>query len=148
MKLILLQDVKSQGKKGDLIEASEGYARNFLIPRKLAIEADAKAMNEYKNREASKQFKAAQEKKNAEELAAKLNAITVTVTAQAGANGKIYGSVTSKEITETLKSAQNIDLDKRKIVVTEPIKNFGTYILDVKVYPEITAKLKVSVVNG
>ena len=146
MKVILLEDVKAQGKKGDLINVSDGYARNFLIPRKLAVEADAKSLNEYKNREASKIYKAELEKQNAVRLAEQLNGTAVVVTAQAGSNGKIYGSVTSREIAEKLKEQKNIELDKRKISVPEPIKNFGVYELDVKVYPEISAKLTVKVV--
>ena len=146
MKVILLEDVKAQGKKGDLINVSDGYARNFLIPRKLAVEADAKSLNEYKNREASKIYKAELEKQNAVRLAEQLNGTAVVVTAQAGSNGKIYGSVTSREIAEKLKEQKNIELDKRKISVPEPIKNFGVYELDVKVYPDISAKLTVKVV--
>ncbi len=147
MKVILLQDVKAQGKKGDLIDVSEGYARNYLIPRKLAVEADAKALNEYKNREASMAYKAELEKQNANKLAGQLNGTTVVVKAQAGSNGKIYGSVTSREIADKLKEQTGIDLDKRKISVPDPIKSFGVYELDVKVYPEISAKLTVKVVS-
>ena len=147
MKVILLQDVKAQGRKGDLIDVSEGYARNYLIPRKLAVEADAKALNEYKNREASMAYKAELEKQNANKLAGQLNGTTVVVKAQAGSNGKIYGSVTSREIADKLKEQTGIDLDKRKISVPDPIKSFGVYELDVKVYPEISAKLTVKVVS-
>ena len=147
MKVILLQDVKAQGKKGDLIDVSEGYARNYLIPRKLAVEADAKALNEYKNREASMAYKAELEKQNANKLAGQLNGTTVVVKAQAGSNGKIYGSVTSREIADKLKEQTGIDLDKRKISVPDPIKSFGVYELDVKVYPEISSKLTVKVVS-
>ena len=147
MKVILLQDVKAQGKKGDLIDVSEGYARNYLIPRKLAVEADAKALNEYKNREASMAYKAELEKQNANKLAGQLNGTTVVVKAQAGSNGKIYGSVTSREIADKLKEQTGIDLDKRKISVPDPIKSFRVYELDVKVYPEISAKLTVKVVS-
>jgi large subunit ribosomal protein L9 len=147
MKVMLLQDVKAQGKKGDLIDVSEGYARNYLIPRKLAVEADAKALNEYKNREASMAYKAELEKQNANKLAGQLNGTTVVVKAQAGSNGKIYGSVTSREIADKLKEQTGIDLDKRKISVPDPIKSFGVYELDVKVYPEISAKLTVKVVS-
>ncbi len=147
MKVFLLQGVKAQGKKGDLIDVSEGYARNYLIPRKLAVEADAKALNEYKNREASMAYKAELEKQNANKLAGQLNGTTVVVKAQAGSNGKIYGSVTSREIADKLKEQTGIDLDKRKISVPDPIKSFGVYELDVKVYPEISAKLTVKVVS-
>ncbi len=145
MKVILTQDVKAQGKKGQLVEVSDGYAKNFLLPKGLAVMAGAKEMNELKNRESAKQFKIDTEKKEAHELAEKLNGIVVKISATAGAEGKLYGSVTSMEIAEVLKRDHKIDIDKRKIVMKDAIKAFGNYTFDVKLYAEITGKLNVIV---
>ncbi len=145
MKVILTQDVKGQGKKGQVINVSDGYARNFLFPKGLATEANATAMNDLKNKEAAKQHKLATEKAAAEELAAKLSDITVEIRVGSGADGRLYGSVTSKEIAEKLQEAYGITLDKRKIVLERPIKEYGTSQLDVKLYPEVVGKLKVTV---
>ncbi len=147
MKVVLLQDVKGQGKKDDVINVSDGYARNFLFPKKLAAEADAKVMNEIKNKEASKQHKIELEKQAARDIAAKLQAIVVKLKIQAGAagDGKMYGSVTTKDIAEALAAQHKIEIDKRKIVLDSPIKSYGTYALDVKLYPEITGKINVVV---
>jgi large subunit ribosomal protein L9 len=144
MKVILTQDVKSQGKKGELIDVSEGYARNFLFPKKLAIEANAKAMNELKNREMSKAHHLAVEKANAEAAAATLEGKSVRVTAKAGANGRLFGSVTSKEIAAQIKTELGIDIDRKKLSVAD-IKNFGEYEATVKLYTGISAKLTVKV---
>ncbi len=146
MKVILTQDVKSQGKKGELINVSEGYARNFLFPKKLAVEADAKAMNELKNREASIQFKHDTELANAKELATKLESITVRIVA-GGNEGRLYGSITSKEIAEQLKAQHGIVIDKRKIVMPDSIKSYGSYKYDVKLFPEVVGKLTVQVLD-
>ena len=145
MKVLLLADVKGQGKKDQIINVSDGYARNFLFPKKLAIEADAGAMADAKNKEASKQFRLKEEKAAAEKLAAKLNEITVVIKTQGGNDNRLYGSVTNKDISEALKSQFAIDVDKRKLVLSDPIKTFGTYNVDVKVYPEVCAKIKVAV---
>lgn len=147
MKVILTQDVKAQGKKGELINVSEGYARNFLFPKKLAVEADAKAMNELKNREASKQFKIETDRAAAKEIATKLSEVTVKITVSGGADGRLYGSVTSKEIAEQLKAQHRIEIDRRKIVMPDPIKACGTYAYDVKLFPDVVGKLTVSVDN-
>ena len=146
MKVILTQDVKSQGKKGELINVSEGYARNFLFPKKLAVEANAQAMNELKNREASIQFKHDTDLANAKQTAEKLNGFTVTIVS-GGNEGRLYGSVTSKEIAEQLKAQQGIEIDKRKIVMPDPIKTYGTYKYDVKLFPEVVGKLTVKVTD-
>ena len=146
MKVILTQDVKSQGKKGELINVSEGYARNFLFPKKLAVEANAQAMNELKNREASIQFKHDTDLANAKQTAEKLNGITVAIVS-GGNEGRLYGSVTSKEIAEQLKAQQGIEIDKRKIVMPDPIKTYGTYKYDVKLFPEVVGKLTVKVTD-
>lgn len=145
MKVILTQDVKGQGKKGQVINVSDGYARNFLFPKGLATEASASSMNELKNKEAAKQYKLATEKAAAQELANKLAEITVEIKIASGGDGRLYGSVTSKEIAEKLQEAHGISIDKRKIVLDRPIKEYGTSQLEVKLYPEVVGKLKVTV---
>ena len=145
MKLILTKDVKGQGKKDQIIEVSDGYARNFLIPRGLAIPADAKSMNDVKNREDSRLHKIETEKAAAKEIAAKLENITVKIVGQAGSDGRLYGSVTAKDIAEALEKQFGIAVDKRKLSLPEPIKAFGTYNTEVKLYTEVTGKVKVTV---
>lgn len=145
MKVILTQDVKSQGKKGEMINVSDGYARNFLIAKGLAIEADNKAINEMKNREASKQHKIDVERAEARAVAEKLEGILVKFVTSAGADGRLYGSITSKDIAEKLQAEHSLTIDKRKIVMADPLKTFGSYTIDVKLYPEITGKINVLV---
>ena len=145
MKVLLLQDVKGQGKKDQIIDVSDGYARNFLFPKKLAVVADNKAINEVKNKEASKQYKIETEKANARATAAKLSEVVVKISVNAGADGRLYGSITSKDIAEALAKQHGITIDKRKIVMPDPIKAYGTYNYDVRLYPEITGKVKVTV---
>ncbi len=145
MKVMLLADVKGQGKKDQIVNVSDGYARNFLFPKKLAVPADAKIMNEVKNKEAAKKHHDEMERQAALETKSKFEGIIVKLYATAGADGKFFGSVTSKEIAETLETQYGIALDKRKIVLADPIKAFGTYSVDVKLYPEITGKLSVLV---
>ncbi|MCI6245390.1 MAG: 50S ribosomal protein L9 [Eubacterium sp.] len=144
MKVILQQDVKNLGKKGELVNTSDGYARNYLFPRGLAIEANASAMNDFKNKENAKKFHKAEEIKAAEADAAKLNGKTVKLTAKAGANGKLFGSVTAKDISAAIKSELGIDVDKRKISVDD-IKQFGSFEAEIKIYQGITAKIYVQV---
>ncbi len=148
MKVVLLQDVKGQGKKDDLINVSDGYARNFLFPRKLAVEADAAVLNDIKNKEAAKQRKIELEKQAARETAEKLGGILVKIKVKEGADGKMYGSVTTKDIAEALKAQFGIEVDKRKIVLNENVKSFGNYTADVKLYPEIAGKLNILVHAG
>lgn len=148
MKVILTADVKGQGKKDQLIEVSDGYARNFLLPKKLAILADSKALNEMKNREASKQHKIDTERTAAGEIAQKLTAIVLKIRVDAGADGHLYGSVTSKEIAEKLKSEYGLDIDKRKISLSTPIKAYGSYELDVRLYPDVTGKIHLIVTDA
>lgn len=148
MKVLLKADVKGQGKKGEIKEVSDGYARNFLLPKGLAVVADAKALNEVKNKQEAEKQKLEREKQNAKNLSEKISSVTLKLTATAGPDGKLYGSVTPANIAEELKSKQNIDIDKRKIVLDENIKSFGTYVIDVKIYPEITAKLTVVVTDS
>lgn len=147
MKLILLQDVKGQGKKGQLIEVSDGYARNFLLPKNLAVVAGAKEMNELKNRESALKFKKDTEKAEAAALAERLTTIVVTISMTAGDDGRLYGSVTSKDIAEELAKQSGINIDKRKIVLDDPIKAFGKFTLDVKLYSGIVGKLNLIVTN-
>ena len=145
MKVVLLQDVKGQGKKDQIIDVSDGYARNFLLPKKLAAVADAKVLNDIKNKEAAKARRIELEKQEARETAAKLEGLIVKIKLTSGADGKLYGSVTTKDIAEALAEQYGIEIDKRKIVLDEQIKAYGTYALDVKLYPEITGKLTVVV---
>lgn len=144
MKVILKQDVKGLGKKGDLVNASDGYARNFLFPKGLAIEANASAMNEFNNKESAKKFHKAEELKAAQATADTLNGKTFKLKAKAGANGKLFGSVTSKDVSKQIKDELSIDVDKRKIVM-EDIKSFGTVEAEIKVYQGISAKVFVQV---
>lgn len=145
MKVILLQDVKGSGKKGELVNVSDGYARNFLLPKKLAKEANTQAMNELKNAENAKQFKIDTEKKAANEAKAKIDNKSLKITAKAGKEGKLFGSVTSKEISTELKNQFGISVDKRKISLANDIKAFGTYQAEVKLYTGITASVNVVV---
>ena len=145
MKVVLLADVKGQGKKNDVINVSDGYARNFLLPRKLAVEADAKIMNEIKGREASIKHKIEVETAEAKALAARLDTLLVKITASSGADGRLYGSVTGKEVAEQLKAQHSIEIDKRKIELSETIKTFGTYKAKVKLYSGISGTLTIKV---
>lgn len=138
------QDVKSLGKKGEKVNVAEGYARNFLFPRKLAVEVSAQAMTELKNRESSNQHKIDTDIANAKAAAEKLSGKQLKITAKAGANGKLFGSVTSKEVALEIKKQTGLDIDKRKIVMND-IKSFGTAECEVKLYQGITAKLFVVV---
>ena len=145
MKVVLLQDVKGQGKKDEIITVSDGYARNFLFPKKLAAEADAKVLNDIKNREAAKARRIELEKQAARETAKKFEGLLVKIAVQAGADGKFYGSVTNKDIADALAAQHGVEVDKRKIVLDAPIKAYGTYTVDVKLYPEIAGKLNILV---
>ncbi len=144
MKVILTQDVKGQGKKGELVNVSDGYARNFLFPRGLATEANAAAMNELKNREEAAAFHKEQEKKQAQETAAAIDGKTVKLTARAGQGGRLFGSVTSKEVAEALTRDYGVKFDKRKIEMGD-IKAFGSYPAEVKLNFGVTAKITVMV---
>ena len=148
MKVILLQDVKGKGKKGQMLEISDGYARNFLLPKKLAMEATPDAINTMRMNDKAAAEKAAKERAEAMETSRKLREMTVTVTAKGGGAGKLFGSVTSQEIADALKAASGITLDKRKIVMSDPIKNVGTYTVQCKLGYEITAPLTVKIVEA
>lgn len=146
MKVMLLQDVKGQGKKDQIIEVSDGYARNFLLPKKLAIIADAKAVNEAKNKESSNLHKIEVAKSEAQAIADKLSKIVVKINESAGNDNRLYGAVTTKDIAERLAKDHGITIDKKKMVLNENIKTFGTYKVDVKLYgAEITGTITVQV---
>ena len=150
MKVVLKQDVKSIGKKDELHEVSDGYARNYLLPRGLAVAphpaaADAAAVNEVRTKAAASEHHAAEELANAQALAKKLNGQIVAIKAKAGQGGRLFGSVTSKDIAAALTQKVGEPVDKRKIVLDGDIKNFGSYEVEVKVYPKVTAKLTVKV---
>ena len=145
MKVILQQDVKGQGKKGQLVEVSEGYARNFLLPRKLAIAATTDAINTLNLKEKARKAEEARLKAEAEATAGKLKEIQVKLTAKAGNGGKLFGAVTSKEISEGLKKQFNIDIPKQKLVLDEPIKAYGTYQVKAKLVFEVSGTVYVAV---
>lgn len=144
MKVVLLQDVKGQGKKGAIVNVSDGYARNFLFPKKLATEATASALNDLKGQNEAFAYKKETELNAAKEMQAKLSELSVTISAKAGANDRLFGSVTNKDVAEALLNQHHIKIDKRRFEMQD-IKNAGTYTVSVKLYPEINGELKVVV---
>lgn len=148
MKVILQQDVKGQGKKGQMVEVSDGYARNFLLPKKLAVIANAENVNTMKQQEKARKAQEAAEKAEAEALAKKLEGITVKVAARAGEGGRLFGAVTSKEISEALSAQFGLNIAKTKLVLDDPIKACGTYKIKAKLGYEITGTVSVMVVEG
>ena len=145
MKVIFLQDVKGKGKKGQMAEISDGYARNYLLPKKLAMEATPDAINTMRMNDKAAAERAAKERAEAVEISKKLREMTVVVTAKGGGAGKLFGSVTSQEIADALKAKSGIAIDKRKIVLSDPIKNVGTYTVQCKLGYEIVAPLTVKI---
>lgn len=145
MKVILKQDVKGLGKKEDLVNVSDGYARNFLFPRGLAAEASASNINIMNTKKEAEKSKKDRELAHARELAAKLRETVVVIRTKSGENGKLFGSITSKDISDKLKNDFNLDIDKKKIVLPEPIKSIGTSEIEVKLYPEVSGKLTVKI---
>ena len=145
MKVILLQDVKGKGKKGQMIEVSDGYARNFMLPRKMAIEATPDAINTMRMNDKATQERIAKEKAEALAVSKQLRELTVTVVAKGGGNGRLFGSITNAEIADALEKKTGIKLDKRKIVISDAIKNVGTYTVTCKLGYEITAPLTVKI---
>ena len=145
MKVILLQDVKGKGKKGQMLEVSDGYARNYMLPRKIAIEATVDAMNTKKMNDKAEAERIAREKAEALEISKQLRAMVLTVTAKGGGAGRLFGSVTNQEIADALKAKTGIALDKRKIVISDPIKTVGTFTVNCKLGYEITAPLTVKI---
>ena len=147
MKVILLDNIKGVGKKDEIINASDGYARNFLFPKKLAVEANNENMSKLKAKKQSEQYKKDVNKENAVKIAKKLDDITLTIKVKAGENWKIFGGVTSKEISEELKKQYKIDIDKKKIILNENIKNLGSFDISMKLFEGVTGKLKVKVIS-
>ena len=147
MKVILLDNIKGVGKKDEIINASDGYARNYLLPKKLAVEANAENLSKLNNKKKSAIYKKDQEKQNAEELAKKLKGIMLKIKVKAGENGKIFGGVTSKEISENLKSQYNFVVDKKKIELKDTIKTLGSFNVSIKLFEGITADLRVEVIS-
>lgn len=148
MKIILLQDEKKLGKKGDIIEASEGYARNYILPKKIGVEATPKNLNDLKLQKANDEKVAKEQLDAAKALAADLETKQIVVKIKAGEGGKTFGSVSSKEIAAACKEQHNIEIDKKKIVLNESLKNFGNYEVAVKLHPQVTAKLVVKVTEA
>ena len=145
MKVVLLEDVKSLGKKGDIVEVSEGYARNFIIPKKKGVEANQENLNTLKLQKANEEKIAKEKLEAAKEVAAKLNEASVSLTIKGGKDGRTFGSVSSKEIEEAIKSQLGLEIDKKKLVIAEPIKTFGNHEVKVKLHKDVTAALKVKV---
>jgi len=143
MKVILQADVKGHGKRGDYVEVSDGYARNYLIPRGIALEASNANLNILKGKRESQLHREERELEDAQKIAEKLGGITLVIKAKAGDNGKLFGSVTTKEIAEMLKSKHKIEIDKRKLVLTEGLKSIGEHELEVKLHPQVHTKLKI-----
>ncbi|MCI8515318.1 MAG: 50S ribosomal protein L9 [Hungatella sp.] len=147
MQIVLLEDVKSLGKKGELVKVSEGYARNFILPKKLGVEATSKNLNDLKLKKANEEKVAAKQLADARELAGKLEKSSVTLAIKAGDNGKAFGSVSGKEIGKAIQEQLGLDVDKKKLVLPEPLKTFGTHEVPIKLHREVTAKLAVKVVE-
>ncbi len=145
MKVILLCDVKGQGKKDQIVNVSDGYARNFLFPQKKAIPADAKATNELKNKEDAKQYRINEDRKAAQALADRISKLTLEFKMGHGADGHLYGSITTKDIAEELKKQLSSDIDKRKINIKEAIRAYGSYSVEIKLFTDVTAKFLVNV---
>lgn len=148
MKIILLQDEKKLGKKGDIIEASEGYARNYILPKKIGVEATSKNMNDLKLQKANEEKKAQEQLEAARKLAEVLAQKQVVVKIKAGEGGRAFGSVSSKEIAAAFQEQHSIEIDKKKIVLPEALKNFGSYEVAVKLHPKVTAKTTVKVAEA
>lgn len=148
MKIILLQDEKKLGKKGEIIEASEGYARNYILPKKIGVEATPKNLNDLKLQKANESKIAREQLEAARALAAQLETKQITVTMKAGEGGRVFGSVSSKEIALACKEQHGIELDKKKIVLPEAIKSFGSYEVNIKLHPQVTGKLTVKVTQA
>lgn len=145
MKVILLQDIKGIGKKDEVINASDGYARNFLLPKKMAVEANSENLSKLKAKQDSKQYKKCVEKDEAQKIAEKLNSIVLKIKVKVGENQKIFGSITSKEVAENLKEQYKINIDKKKIELKEPIKTTGIFTVNIKLYEGVIGNLKLQI---
>ena len=148
MQVELLEDVKALGKKGEIVKVNDGYARNFILPKKLGIEANAKNLNDLKLQKANEEKLAAERLEQAKELAKKLEAASVTVSIKAGEGGRAFGSVSSKEIAKAISDQLGLEIDKKKLALPEPLKTFGTHAVPVKLHKDVTGKLSVKVVEG
>lgn len=148
MDIILLQDVKALGKKGEIVKVNDGYARNFILPKKLGVEASSRNLNDLKLQKANSDKVAAEQLAAAQALAAKIGEMTVTLTMKAGEGGKAFGSISSKEIVAAAADQLNLELDKKKLVLPEPIKTFGSHEVPIKIHKEVTAKLTVKVTES
>lgn len=148
MEIVLLEDVKALGKKGQLVKVNDGYARNFILPKKLGVEATAKNLNDLKLKKANEEKIAAEQLAEAKALAAKIDELSVTVSIKAGEGGRTFGSVSTKEIAKAATDQLKLDIDKKKMVLAEPIKSLGTYEVPVKLHKDVTAKLRVKVVEA
>ena len=147
MKVILLKDVKGLGKKDEVVNAKDGHARNYLLPKGIAIEATPENLNNLKEKRSKDQKKHEEEYSEALKLKEKIEGITVKIKGKAGENGKLFGSITTKDIADELKKQHNVKVDKKKIVLNENIKSLGTTIVDIKIYPEVVRKLKVDIIE-
>lgn len=148
MKLILLQDVKSVGKKGDLINASEGYAKNFLLPKKLAVEATKSNLNDYELKQKSEEKRKQEELEGAQKIAEALKEQVVTIKVKTGGNGKLFGSVTNKEVAEAIVEQTKLDIDKKKVSIGDPIKMVGERTATIKLHPKVTAEVLIKIVEA
>lgn len=147
MKVILLDNIKGVGKKDEIINASDGYARNFLLPKKLAVEANSANMSKLKAKQDSNQYRKNVEKEDAQKVAEKLKGILLKISVKAGENGKIFGSITSKEIAENLKTQYQIEVDKKKIELKEPIKTLGSFTVQIRLYEGVIGNLKLQMIS-
>ncbi|CZR99091.1 MULTISPECIES: 50S ribosomal protein L9 [unclassified Clostridioides] len=145
MKVILLKDVKGTGKKGEMKEVSDGYARNFLFPKKMAVQADNVAIKELNEKNKSKEIKAKKEYEEAVLLGKQMEEINIEIYSKAGEGGRLFGSITAKEIAEQLKKQKDIDVDKRKILLDEPIRTLGSTFVEIKIHQKVTTKIRVDV---
>ena len=148
MKVILKEDVKALGKKGDVVEVSDGYARNFILPKKLGVEANTKNLNDLKLQKANEAKVAAEQLAEAKALAAKIDELSVTVSIKAGEGGRTFGSVSTKEIAKAAADQLHLDIDKKKMVLTDPIRSLGTFEVPIKLHKDVTAKLRVKVTEA
>ena len=148
MQVVLLEDVKALGKKGEIVKVNDGYARNFILPKKLGIEANAKNLNDLKLKKANQEKIAAQQLAEAKELGEKLEKASITLSIKAGDNGKAFGSVSGKEISKAISDQLGLEIDKKKLALPEPLKTFGTHAVPVKLHKDVTGKLSVKVVEG
>ena len=148
MEIVLLEDVKALGKKGEIVKVNEGYARNFILPKKLGVEANSKNLNDLKLKKANQEKIAAKQLAAARELGEKLEKASITLSIKAGDNGKAFGSVSGKEISKAIQDQLNLEIDKKKLVLPEPLKTFGTHEVPVKLHKDVTAKLSVKVTEA